>query len=268
VEAWLNGIDVHYERRGAGLRLLFLTGSGSTIASSGPLLDVFAKSFEVLVHDQRGLGRTAVPPGPYTMADYAEDAVALLDHVGWDRCRMVGVSFGGMVAQEFAVTWPSRVERLALLCTSPGGKGGASYPLHELADRPVTEQIEVGLSILDTRFTREWLASHPSDQALVDMVAKSRAGIKTDEQRRGVAEQLQARRRHDVCDRLHDITCPTLVASGAFDGIAPPTNGDAIASRIPAARREIYQGGHAFFAQDARALPDIIAFLGEDALDG
>ncbi len=71
------------------------------------------------------------------MADYAADALALLDAVGWDTCRVVGVSFGGMVAQELAVTAPERVERLALCCTSPGGVGGASYPLQELAALPV-----------------------------------------------------------------------------------------------------------------------------------
>ena len=84
---------------------------------------LFAKRFDVVAHDQRGLGRTEIPPTPYTMADYAADAMALVDHVGWDRCRVVGISFGGMVAQEIAVTWPERVERLALLCTSPGGAG-------------------------------------------------------------------------------------------------------------------------------------------------
>ena len=75
------------------------------------------------------------------MADYAADAAALLDHVGWDTCRVVGVSFGGMVAQELAVTSPERVERLALLCTSPGGASGASYPLHELAALPTDERV-------------------------------------------------------------------------------------------------------------------------------
>ena len=78
------------------------------------------------------------------MADYAADALALLDHVGWDRARVVGVSFGGMVAQELAVTAPERVERLALLCTSPGGAGGASYPLHELAALPEAERAAQG----------------------------------------------------------------------------------------------------------------------------
>jgi hypothetical protein len=145
------------------------------------------------------------------MADYAADAIALLDHVGWSRFRVVGVSFGGMVAQELAVTWPERVERLALVCTSPGGVGGASYPLHELASLSMDERAARGVQLLDTRFTSEWLASHPNDRALVEMMAQRAAGEKSAEVLRGEAEQLDARRRHDVCDRLSSVACPTLV---------------------------------------------------------
>jgi 3-oxoadipate enol-lactonase len=241
--------------------LLFLNGSGSSIATSELLIKLFTGDFDVLVHDQRGLGDSEIPPGPYTMADYAADAAALLDHAGWERARVVGVSFGGMVAQELAVTWPERVERLALLCTSPGGAGGASYPLHELAGLPEAERDRIGLALLDSRFTPEWLAAHPSDQALADMMAARRAGTKTSEQLRGEELQLEARSRHDVCDRLDRITCPTLVACGRFDAIAPPSNGEAIAARIPGAELRVYEGGHAFFAQDPEALPHVISFL-------
>jgi 3-oxoadipate enol-lactonase len=256
-----NGIELYYERCGDGPRLLFLNGSGSSIASSELLIKMFTNDFEVIAHDQRGLGRSAIPPGPYTMAEYAADAVAVLDHVGWARTRVVGVSFGGMVAQELAVTWPERVERLALLCTSPGGTGGSSYPLHELAELPDADRSRTALRLLDSRFTPQWLASHPSDRALAEMMAARRNAAKTEDQQRGESLQLEARRRHDVCDRLVRITCPTLVASGRFDGIAPPDNGEAIAERVGAADLHVYQGGHAFFAQDPAALPDVLAFL-------
>ena len=69
--------------------------------------------------------------------------------------------------------------------------------------------------------------------------------------------------RHDVCDRLHVVSCPTLVACGRFDGIAPVGNSEAIAARVPNADLRFYDGGHAFFAQDARALPEILDFLAE-----
>src|SRR5436853_2491147 len=112
-----NGIDIYYERRGDGPRLLFLNGSGATLETSKLIIDPFTERFDVVAHDQRGLGRTTVPPGPYTMAEYAADAAAVLDAVGWETARVVGISFGGMVAQELAVTWPERVDRLALACT-------------------------------------------------------------------------------------------------------------------------------------------------------
>src|ERR1041384_584397 len=138
--AAVNGIDLYYERGGEGRPVLFLNGSGSTLATSAIVIAPFRERFDLVAHDQRGLGRTSVPPGPYSMADYAADALAVLDDVGWDSCRVFGVSFGGMVAQELAVTAPQRVERLALACTSPGGTGRASYPLHELADLPPAER--------------------------------------------------------------------------------------------------------------------------------
>ena len=258
--AELNGIDVYYERRGEGSPVLFLNGSGATLASSGILLDVFAARCDVLAHDQRGLGRTEVPSDPYTMADYANDAVALLDHVGWERCRVVGMSFGGMVAQELAVTVPERVERLALLCTSPGG-AMPSYPLHELAALTADERAPRYLPLLDTRFTPEWLETHESDRNLVAMMAARVGGTKRPEVVRGELAQLDARRRHDVLDRLGAITCPTLVAAGRFDGIAPLANSEAIAESVPDAELRVYEGGHAFVAQDRRAFPEVLDFL-------
>jgi pimeloyl-ACP methyl ester carboxylesterase len=259
--AHLNGIDVYYERSGDGPPLLFLNGSGTTLASTGLLLGPFRERFDLLAHDQRGLGATSIPPGPYSMADYAADAIALLDHVGWDRCRVVGISFGGMVAQELAVTTPERIERLALLCTSPGGAGGASYPLHELADLSQEDRAALGATLLDTRFTPAWLAEHDGDRGLAEMMAARSATPKDPEVLRGEREQLEARRHHDVHDRLERITCPTLVAAGRYDGIAPPANAEAIAARVPDADLRLYEGGHAFFAQDGRALPEVLDFL-------
>ena len=116
------------------------------------------------------------------------------------------------------------------------------------------------LPLLDTRFTPEWLATHESDRQLAEFVTGS-AGAKSAEVLRGEAEQLDARRRHDVLDRLDRITCPTLVAGGRFDGIAPLANSEAIAARIPDSELRIYEGGHAFFAQDRDALTDVLDFL-------
>jgi pimeloyl-ACP methyl ester carboxylesterase len=259
--AAVNGIEIGFERTGEGPRLLYVNGSGSTLADTAVVRAPFAERFELVAHDQRGLGLTSKPPGPYTMADYAADALGLLDHVGWDACAVVGVSFGGMVAQELAVTAPERVEGLALLCTSPGGPGGSSYPLHELAALSAEERAPIATRLLDTRFTQEWLATHDDDRFLAELMAARAARERTAEERHGELAQLDARRHHDVWDRLDRIGCPTLVASGRYDGIAPPANGEAIASRIPDAELRLYEGGHAFFAQDRTAFGDIIEFL-------
>jgi pimeloyl-ACP methyl ester carboxylesterase len=260
----VNGIDLYHERGGSGPRLLFLNGSGATLEHLAPILGTFRARFDLLAHDQRGLGRTQVPDGPYSMADYARDALALLDEVGWDSCRVIGVSFGGMVAQELAVTAPERVERLALLCTSPGGAGHASYPLHELDELDEDQRMDTYLPVLDTRFDAAWLAEHPNDRAFVEMMAAGRRLPKSDEQRRGEREQLQARRGHDVVDRLGRITCPVLVSCGRFDGIAPPANSEEIARRVPDAQLRRYDGGHVFFLQDDRVLRDAMDFLSAD----
>ena len=255
----LNGIDVYYERGGSGPPLLFCNGSGATLETSALLIEQFRQHFDVVAHDQRGLGRTSIPDEPFTMAQYAADAAALLDHVGWATSAVVGVSFGGMVAQEYAVTFPDRITRLALVCTSSGGTGKPSYPLHELAKLPVEEQAAIALRLLDTRFSPEWLAEHPHDMAMVQ--ARADRPARTGEQRRGELAQLDARSHHDVWERLPKITAPTLVAGGRYDGIAPPANSEAIASQIPGAELRLYEGGHLFFVQDRTAMPEILAFL-------
>jgi pimeloyl-ACP methyl ester carboxylesterase len=259
----VNGIDIHLEVRGdeSAPRTLFLNGSGATLASSGLLVDVFARRLQVACHDQRGLGRTESPPTPWSMADYAADALAVLDHLGWDTAGVVGISFGGMVAQELAVTAPERVERLALVCTSPGGDGGSSYPLHDLVGLPADERSRRYRTILDTRFTDEWLADHPGDAGLVSMMEQGHLQDKTPDVVHGEWQQLMARRGHDVWDRLPVITSPTLVSAGRFDGIAPLANSEAIAARIPRSELRVYDGGHAFFVQDRAAFPDLLDHL-------
>ncbi|MFI0460479.1 MAG: alpha/beta fold hydrolase [Ilumatobacteraceae bacterium] len=252
-------ISINYQISGAGPRVLFFNGSGATLQSTELLIRSLSKECEVLAHDQRGLGLTSIPDGPYTMAQYAADAAALLDHVGWKSSAVVGISFGGMVAQEFAVTFPMRVESLALLCTSTGGAGGSSYPLHELGALSADERAEKMATLSDTRFTPEWLASHPADAQMMSMRADQMT--KSADVIRGERLQLAARLHHDVADRLHVIPCPTFVAAGKFDGIAPPVNSQAIVERIPNATMSVYEGGHMFLAQDPTAIREIRAFL-------
>ena len=221
----------------------------------------FVEHFDVVVYDQRGLGASGKPPGPYEMADYAADAAGLLDHLGWERSRVVGISFGGMVAQELAVTWPARVERLALVCTSPGGPDASSYPLHSLEELPVEER-----AAADDRAARHpvhtRVARHASRRPRA-RGARPRATTAPSTPRRGAGcrSSSLARSRLDVIARLGRISCPTLVACGRYDGIAPPANAAVIAEHVAQAEVRPYDGGHMFFVQDPQALPDIIDFL-------
>ncbi len=265
--AAVRGIDIHYEVHGTGPRLLVFNGSGSSIQGAAPMVQKLAEHFEVLIHDQRCLGRTTVTDDVPTMADYAADGAALLDHVGWASASVFGISFGGMVAQEFAVTWPERVERLVLACTSAGGEGGSSFPLHTIPDLPAAEQERLRLQLMDSRYTPEFLAEHPFDRMLVDLADTGRSAEKTDVQLRGERFQLLARSGHDVWDRLHRIVCPTLVTCGSYDALAPMANSEAIVSRVQGSALRSFSGGHAFLWQDRDAWPTVVEFLlGEEGI--
>ncbi|MFG2961202.1 alpha/beta fold hydrolase [Streptomyces sp. NPDC048291] len=119
---------------------MFLNGSKATLSAVVPLLGRLAEHFEVVGFDQRGLGRSASAAGPYSMAELAACAVGLADHLGWQGFRVFGVSLGGMVAQELAVTWPSRGERLVLAATFAVGAGGPSFPLYILGELLANER--------------------------------------------------------------------------------------------------------------------------------
>lgn len=257
--AHVNDIDIYYELAGDGPRLLVLPGSGADlrVANAGkPLQD----RFTVLTLDQRGLGQTSAPQGPYSMAQYADDVAGLLDHLGWEHCHVLGISFGGMVAQEVALRHPQRIDRLVLACSSPGGAGGSSAPLHEYERLPVDEQGAVRMQVQDRRHDAAWRAAH-ADEVAAFHERIVRAQSRPPEARRGSRLQLEARAEHDTFDRLHLITAPTLVAGGRHDGQAPQENQRAIATRIPGARLEFFEGGHGFIREDPEAYDALADFL-------
>ena len=262
--AALDGVALHYEVHGAGPRLLLISGTGGDLRAQPSVFDgALVTTFELASYDQRGLGQSSVPPGPYSMADYADDAAGLLDVLAWEEALVMGISFGGMVAQELALRHPARVRRLVLACTSSGGAGGSSYPLHELAALPEEQRTVRHLELADTRYDAAWRREHPERwRSLVDLF-RARAQIGADEPDRadGAAWQLDARRRHDTWDRLGAIACPTFVCGGVHDGIAPPDNAERLAGAIPGATLRLFDGGHLFVLQDRHAWPAIVAFL-------
>ena len=242
--ARVRDIDVHWERRGSGPRLLYLSGTGGDLRNTPSIFDSpLAERFEILAFDQRGQGQTSDPPGPFSMEGYALDALAMLDLAGWERAHVLGVSFGGMVLQHLAVLAPDRLDRLVMAVTSSGGAGEPSFPLHRLYDLPEQERGEKLAGLLDARLA----GSAGSGLPLPAWNPK----------------QIEARRLHDAWDRLPEISRPVLVVAGRHDGIAPPDNGRRLAARIPGARFAEFEGGHRVLWEDPRAFAEIASFLEE-----
>lgn len=257
-----------YVERGADEtlpELLFISGSGGDLRNrpnqfDGPL----AQAFRLLCYDQRGLGRSDIPPGDYSMADYADDAARLLDALDIQQIPVMGVSFGGMVAQEFVLRHPDRVGALVLACTSAGGAGAASYPLHELYNLQPRARAEAHLKVADTRHTDAWIAQHPDkwEQRIALSMRPAIQGAESDDETEdGNWKQLMARKGHDTFSRLHQIGAPTLLVGGEFDGIAPPANMRAIQQQIKGSQLHFFRGGHMFLVQDKEANPFIIQWL-------
>ncbi len=155
------------------------------------------------------------------------------------------------------------MRRLVLACTSSGGEGGASYPLHELVELPDDDRIARHLELADTRYDAAWRAANPEEWTSLASMFRARAVIGSDEPGRAesAAWQLDARRHHDTWARLGQISCPTFVCGGVRDGIAPPANAEHLASAIPHASLQLFDGGHLFLLQDRSAWPAITAFL-------
>ncbi|MBM4196924.1 MAG: alpha/beta hydrolase [Gammaproteobacteria bacterium] len=259
-----NGIRLYYEIHGTGPRLLGLNRTGGDLRQRPGLADLpLSREFELLLFDPRGLGQSDRPDRPCTMADYAADACALLDAVGWSSCAAMGVSFGGMVAQELALRYPTRVTQLALVCTSSGGAGGASYPLHTLDTLPELEQAEKLVELLDTRRDARWAARHPGEFAEMRDRILAALRFRADEpgRRTGMRRLLEARAAHDTWERLPQLSMPVFVCGGRFDGIASVENITALRQRIPGAVLEVFDGGHQFYLENPAVSASISAFL-------
>lgn len=257
--AKVNGLNLNYEIRGTGPCVLFIHGIGADLKHPlGIFNTAVPQHFTVLAYDPRGIGESDSPAGPYTIADLADDAAELAAVVGWDRYHVLGTSFGGMVAQELALRHPAAVDKLVLGVTNAGGAnaGPRVDNLHELST------IEK-LRLSDIRQDAAWAAANPEKVAAFE--AQSRA--MTDAMRAdpklaaGFAAQAQAVIIHDTFDRLPQITAPTLVFAGRYDGSNPPERTKAMADRISGARYELLESGHGNWYSDPAAWEMIIDFL-------
>ena len=258
-------IEICYELSGAGPRLLKIWGTGGDLRRAPADFDRYlTERFTVLAFDQRGMGRSGKPARDYSMADYADDAAGLMAALGWDSAAVLGYSFGGMVAQEFALRHPARVERLVLMSTSAGGAGGTSYPLHELADLDDEQRVRRFLELADSRRTPQWQLEHAALwQSLIDDgMAALHLGADDPMRRTGSLGQLGARRGHDTWQRLPELKMPVSVYAGRYDTVATPEVQRRLAAQIPGAGYREFEGGHLFFVQDPGAAPVIAGALG------
>jgi 3-oxoadipate enol-lactonase len=257
-------IQIYYQRQGHGCPVLYLPGVGGDLRSKPNVFDsLLTNRFDLVSYDHRGTGRTDKPDGPYTMAQYAADAVTVLEAIGWTSTHVVGVSFGGMVAQELALRHPQTVRSLVLCCSTSGGAGGASYPLHELADLAPRERSRKLLAIADTRRDESWQAEHPqeTEQLLDQAAANASPFLKEPGGIAGLTRQIEARSHHDTYDRLPDIAVPTLVCGGRYDGQAAPDAVTNLHRRIPGSQLAFFEGGHRFLSEDPRAYEAVAEFL-------
>ncbi len=264
----LKDITLYYELAGSGPKLLFINGTGGDLRAKPNIFhSPLAREFTLLAHDQRGLGQSDKPGQDYRMEDYADDAAALMSAVGWERAHVLGVSFGGMVAQHLALRHPEKVGRLVLACTSAGGAGGASYPLHTLQHMTAEQRARFLVPINDTRHDAAWQAAHPDTLRQMIGFRLAMGELSRDDPLAagGAARQLAARADHDTFERLQRISCPVFLCGGRYDGLARPENMTAMAARLPDAQLRFFEGGHLFLLQDATAYPAIAEFLREDA---
>lgn len=247
--ATVHGHDLFYERSGSGEPLLLIMGMSGTHLSWGePFLQGLREQFEVCVYDHRGVGHSTAAEAGFTIADLADDADGLLDAIGWETAHVVGISMGGMIAQELALRHPQRIRTLTLGCTYPGGAGSA------LASQETMSKLMAGLGSGDVEqaIRASWEVNvspeFAGDEAA--FAAFRSAALDLPVPVDMIMAQAQAVMGHDAGDRLARIEAPTLVIHGTADEMLPVGNASIIAERIPDSRLEILDGvGHIFFRE-------------------
>ena len=257
----LNGIRLYYELTGQGNPLLLISGTGGDLRNPSPHLSALEK-FQLLRYDQRGLGQTDKPDTPYSMEIYADDAASLLTHLNIKKANVIGISFGGMVAQHLSIRHPELVDKLILACTSPGGQNYSSYDLRSI-NGSKTEKIEKWMTILDSRY-EDNLEKLPIIKATKEVLLAG-APIFPNLSHNGLSHQLEARAQHDCLNDLECVNHKTLIVGGTYDLIAPKANLVKLHEAIRNSRLEFFEGGHLFLIQDDRAWPAITSFLSEES---
>ena len=261
------GAKIYWDEQGQGAPVLLIMGLGYTSVMWHRTRPVLAQQYRTVAFDNRGVGLSGVPAGPYSIATMASDAAAVLDAAGIARAHVFGVSMGGMIAQEFALQYPKRMRSLILGCTSPNGP---------LAVRAESKVIDVLLMRgMTPEQAREAILPYIYDagtarEKIEEDVSLRQPWLPSPE---GYMAQLMAILSWESYSRIAQITAPTLVIHGKSDALVPPGNGELIAGRIPGARLVLLEHASHLFLTDRteEANRKILEFLSLHAggeLDG
>ncbi len=232
---------IEWESTGEGPPLLLIQGLGYGRWGWDPIVPGLAVRHRVVSFDNRGIGGSDKPEGPYTASQMAGDALQVLDEAGIERAHVLGASLGGMIAQELAVAAPERIDRLVLGCTTPGGPN--AVPMPEVTMRLFAEVQSLAPEVALRRFIENALGEEPPTE-LVDELFARRVANPPDQ----AGWEAQAAAGMGFQGVGEDITAPTLILAGTADNVVDYRNAELLAARIPGARVELFEGsGHLFF---------------------
>lgn len=250
-------VELFYEEHGNGDPLLLVMGLAADSTAWLFQLPAFSERYRTIVFDNRGVGRSSKPVGPYTIRQMADDAAGLLAALGIDRAHVVGVSMGGMIAQELALQHPERVRSLVLACTYPEpdeevrlGRASSMAQLGGTVDASGAASIDMAtldpMMIFSTLLPKVFSPTFLQNQ-LPTLMQLFGGALQWGFSIEAIMAQVDAVMSHQTTDRLRHVTAPTLVLTGDADLLIPPANSDVIAKEIPGAQLVKIPGGtHGF----------------------
>ena len=208
-----------------------------------------SRRLKVVVFDNRGVGATDTPRQRYSIKDLAEDTVGLMDALEIPRAHLIGVSMGGMIAQEVCLNFPDRVAKMVLGCTHSGGLGFVMPGIEAVRKLTLTRgksREEIARQIISIMFTPRFIENNP--ETIKGIIERF---VQKQQDRKAFENQFWAIMGHDTYGRLPEIKAPTLVVTGTEDLLVPPVNSETLAKGIPGAQLVTLPGsGHCFFIEE------------------